>query len=300
MIDLGKTALHRVYRTEAIRQTLVVNLQGDSPGFSAGAVQTEMMTLLGVARHPEVRNLIIDMSNNNYFGSVVLGEIVKLGQAIRERGGRVALCGLSQDMQEILRIMKLDTMWERYPTRASAVQAVAGLTWGYRLKPFVKPIAIVAAVLALVAVFASIPRKDPVREDYLEFAALWEEAKGLRDSNATESDWLRFSKKANKRIQAALDRLPTVKENFVAAVSLMDAAGEFDPAVERHLRAPEHVELVDYYLARAQALLNDQPPPWPPKSLKKSGTDADGNQKPAPESQPSAPTEKLESDPKSP
>ncbi len=261
MIEMGRTALLRMYRAEAVGKTLVVSLQGDAPGFAAGAVHSEMITLLTVARQPEVRNLLVDMSASNYFGSLVLGEIVKLVQAVRDHGGRIALCGVSGDMQEVLRIMKLDSMWEQFHTRADALQAIGGVPWSYRLKPFVKPVAVLVGLLLLVSLYPLIPRRDPVRTAYQQLAELWSEGGALRDNQASETDWLKFTKKATKRFNAIVQTVDRSAYPSEAGFCLMEAAREFGPMALTERLDPhgENTQKVNGLLIQIDALLNPSP-----------------------------------------
>ena len=276
MIDLEKTSFLRMYQAEAVGPTLVISLRGDAVGYGTGAVHSEMTTLLGVARQSGVRNLLIDMSLSNYFGSLVLGEIVNLGQVVRERGGRVALCGVSNDMQEILRIMKLDALWERFPTRASALRGLGGVPWSYQLKPLVKPAAIALGLILLIGAYFIIPRRDPTLEAYRQFSTLWQEGLLLRDQQASETDWLKFTKKANRRFNAIMDTLTYAGHPTEASLCLATAVRDFGPPAVSDRLDPrsENTQKVTELLAQTGALLE------PPAASEKSAAPASQDQSP--------------------
>jgi anti-anti-sigma factor len=272
MIDLEKTALHRVYKTELFGDALVITLQGDAPGFSIGSVHNEMSTIIGLAKSPEVRNLIVDISGSNYYGSLILGEIVSLGQMVREKGGRVALAGTSPDTKEILRMMRLDALWERYPTRSMALRALANLSWQDRLRPYAKQAAIAGGVLLLVLLYFVIPRKDYTRQYYEETVSLWSEAQRLKSKSFNDTDWLLFNRRSQKKLDELTRHLKKIASaRNPAAQNLLWVVRDHAPkAIEKQLDpANEDTIFTSYHLATAKALLEKTKLPPRPKELEK-------------------------------
>ncbi len=273
MLDLEKTAAHRVYQTELRGDAMVVTLQGDSPGFSIGAVHNEMATIVGLAKSPEVHNLIVDMSGSNYYGSIILGEIVNLGQTVREKGGRIAIAGISSDMKEILRMMRLDGMWERYPTLPMALRALGNLSWQEWLRPYAKPIAIAAGVLLLCALYVFLPRHDYTRDYYQEVAKLWDDGRQLRSSNAGDTDWLVFTKKAQIKLEELKPKVLRIAGSHnEAGRNLLYVVRDHAPkALERRMD-PEYEEtaLGSYYLDLARAWLDKTDIPPRPELVEKA------------------------------
>lgn len=275
MIDLEKTTHHRVYKTEVLGQALVVTLQGDSPGFSIGAVQNEMATVIGLAKHPEVRNLIIDLSGSNYYGSLILGEIVNLCQAVRERGGRVALAGTSGDMKEILRMMRLDAMWERYPTRSMALRALADVPWQQQIQPYLKPAAIAAGVLLLLALFFLIPRHDYTADYWQEARSIWDEAQQKNAARVDDLEWQHFAGRANRKLEDLSRRLNRIAgtHNLTARNVLYAVRDHAPKSLEKRLDPrDENTIITNYLLALSEAeLKKTDPPPRPPEADKALG-----------------------------
>jgi anti-anti-sigma factor len=68
----------------------------------------ELLELLSIA---PVKNLLIDFQKTDSFGSTALGFLVRLWKKIRDRNGSMALCNLSENEKEILKITKLDSLW---------------------------------------------------------------------------------------------------------------------------------------------------------------------------------------------
>lgn len=75
-----------------------------------------------------IKNLIIDFHRCEYFGSTALGFFVRLFKKIQMRSGHMAFCNLSEHEAEILRITRLDELWETRRSRAEAMKAVGGPT----------------------------------------------------------------------------------------------------------------------------------------------------------------------------
>lgn len=281
MIDLEKTVHHRVYKTEFLGKALIVTLQGDSPGFSIGAVHNEMATVIGLAKHPDVQNLVIDLSGSNYYGSLILGEIVNLGQAVRERGGRVALAGTSNDMKEILRMMRLDAMWERYPTRGMALRALAEVPWQQRMRPYLKPMVFTAGVLLLLAFFFLIPRHDVTAAYYQETRELWDDAYRQQATLLDDLEWQHFRGKADRKLEDLSRRVYRVAgARNLAGQHLLYAVRDSAPkALEKRLDPnDEQTIITNYLLALVFAeLRNISPPKRPPEVEKVLGPDPAGS-----------------------
>jgi anti-anti-sigma factor len=65
---------------------------------------------------------IIDLSHVEYTGSAVLGLLVNLRQQIKEGGGSLVLCGMSEKLGNILRACSLDRLFKHAATRDAAMR----------------------------------------------------------------------------------------------------------------------------------------------------------------------------------
>lgn len=197
---------HALYPVEEWGDTLVLIPRGDAAGFNPTTVNREMATVTELAQSPTNRHLIIDMSSSNYFGSVVLGGLVQLTQAVRNRGGRVAICNASQDMQDILRIMKLDTLWEVFPDRNVALRRIAKIPFKLKVWAWRKVGTWAAAVAVLILTYVFYPRPNYGKIYYEQVAAQWREFQEKHDK-AGEEEWERFSVSSKKKLQPIIDHL---------------------------------------------------------------------------------------------
>ncbi|MEX0704621.1 MAG: STAS domain-containing protein [Planctomycetales bacterium] len=123
MARVTETRDHKVFAAERQGTALIVLPQGDAIGFRESDLQKELDTLLRLLKDPEL-DLVVDLSRSNYFGTVILGAINELGLRVRARGGRTALCCVSEAMREILGVMHLDELWASYETRKEALRAL--------------------------------------------------------------------------------------------------------------------------------------------------------------------------------
>lgn len=199
MSRLDRTALHQAYKCERHGDALVVQPAGDAVGFALTALQQEIGTILALADEPGIRHLIIDLERANYFGSTVIGDLIRIGQRFKERGGRIALAAASSDMLGVLRIMKLDSLWELFDTVPAALSSMATIPLTERLKPYRRPVAIACVIAAVVAALWMIPRPNYVRIYHEEVAALWQRAKDMQSGQQSVTEWDLFVRKASQR-----------------------------------------------------------------------------------------------------
>jgi anti-sigma B factor antagonist len=70
--------------------------------------------------------LVLDLSQTTFFGSMFIELLVRAWKRLSERDGTMALCGLQPFCAEVIRVTRLDTLWDTYATRGEAVAALAG------------------------------------------------------------------------------------------------------------------------------------------------------------------------------
>ncbi len=72
----------------------------------------------------EAPDVIVDLSQVNYFGSVFLAMLLRCHKFVRRKNGELVLCGANKLALDLLRITALDTIWAIYDTRQEAVEAL--------------------------------------------------------------------------------------------------------------------------------------------------------------------------------
>ena len=90
----------------------VITPQGDMGEFVVSQIQEEAETALKKFQDSnQCQHVVIDFCNTDYFGSSALGMFIRLWKRVRERGGRMALCNLSEHEKEVLKITRLNEFW---------------------------------------------------------------------------------------------------------------------------------------------------------------------------------------------
>ncbi len=69
--------------------------------------------------------VVLDLSHTSFFGSAFIEVIFRMWNRINNQdGGRFCICGLSEYCMEVLEVTHLDQLWETYPNREEAIQAI--------------------------------------------------------------------------------------------------------------------------------------------------------------------------------
>jgi anti-anti-sigma factor len=68
---------------------------------------------------------VLDLTALDYAGSAMLGLMVNLRQTVRAAGGRLALCGVSPRLLQILQTCSLERLFSIHRTRPDAVRAAS-------------------------------------------------------------------------------------------------------------------------------------------------------------------------------
>jgi anti-anti-sigma factor len=262
---LEPTRLHRVYLVDLVGDTLVVKPRGDAAGFSGQAVNSEMATITTIVRDPAVKHLIVDLGNGNYFGSIILGSLVQLNQQVRSQGGRVGLCTASTDMLDVLRLMKLDQMWEMFPTLSAGLNAIAAVPIRERLWRKRKAFAILGLIVGLGLLYVYFPRPNYAKRNYEKLSELWREVESRR-ALAGEEEWDRLKKRVDKELApmiADIDRRTRNQPVSFAERYLMYIARDSLPLTmdRQSPTANIHRQLVAKYFRVAEAILENRPMP---------------------------------------
>jgi len=164
---------HHVYPYELIGNTLVVRPKGDAVGFALHDVRQEMGEIKQLAADPRVKHLIIDLSAERYYGSMVLGDLVEFGQLVRSRGGCIGLAGASSDLDAVLKLMHLDEQWVFFPHTEAGLRAIAEIPISQRLWRYRAAAGWLVAACVIAAAVAFWPRTDRGAEYYAKVADLW-------------------------------------------------------------------------------------------------------------------------------
>jgi pSer/pThr/pTyr-binding forkhead associated (FHA) protein/anti-anti-sigma regulatory factor len=112
---------NKVFVVEQAGDSLIVTPEGAPKQFRYADVHHEANRVLNLLADPEIKNLIVDLAREEVFTSVAIGVFNRLRNAVAVRGGRVAICNASEQMEQILREMGLYGLWLHFRTREEAL-----------------------------------------------------------------------------------------------------------------------------------------------------------------------------------
>lgn len=116
----------RFFTAERLDDVLCVVPRCDVAGVDQDAMQADVADLLAMLAGIEPRHVVFDFCEIEYFGSAMLETMLALWRHVRSRGGRLAVCNLSEAERELLATVKFDTLWPIGRARGDAIAAVRG------------------------------------------------------------------------------------------------------------------------------------------------------------------------------
>jgi len=115
----------RIFDARNEGNTLVVASRGDAGSLVGEEMAYELTGLLERFETSDLRNVVIDLEGSPYFGTSMLQVMTAMWKRVRARGGKMALCRVSQTGREILHVTRFDTLWPICPGPHEALQTVA-------------------------------------------------------------------------------------------------------------------------------------------------------------------------------
>ena len=82
--------------------------------------------LLDIAQAVTPPLLVLDLSHTKFFGSAFIEILFRVANRVKNRGGKFALCGLTEYCSEVIHITHLDSLWPVLSDCPSAVKALKG------------------------------------------------------------------------------------------------------------------------------------------------------------------------------
>lgn len=90
---------------------------------SVQQIGQELKAVIGAAPSPQV---VLDLSRVVALSSAALGILISGRKHVSQVGGKVAICGVRQELRKILNLTGLDRLFECHETVEAAVHAVGG------------------------------------------------------------------------------------------------------------------------------------------------------------------------------
>ena len=67
--------------------------------------------------------IVIDMKNTPFMDSAEIGRLIRCHLSVRQAGGRVRLCNLSDRLTSLLKALRLDTILDWFSTEEAALES---------------------------------------------------------------------------------------------------------------------------------------------------------------------------------
>jgi anti-anti-sigma factor len=80
--------------------------------------------LAEIEKAPDPPKLLLDFSNTKYMGSRVLEILFRTWKRVKERKGKMIICGVQPFCSEVLQITHLDRIWQLSPDCREAMEAM--------------------------------------------------------------------------------------------------------------------------------------------------------------------------------
>jgi anti-anti-sigma factor len=100
------------------------------PASEVESMSWELMPLaaeivLAPLKKDPATGVIMDLSQVSFFGSMFLSLLLRCHTLVKQQGGEMVVCGVSDQALELLRLTNLDTLWALYDTRDQAIDALS-------------------------------------------------------------------------------------------------------------------------------------------------------------------------------
>jgi anti-anti-sigma regulatory factor len=115
------TSPSKFIATERVGDSLIAVLSHGGSSLVGPEFVDDRSALIEQIHRPDVRSVVFDFANAEYFGSLVLDTLCMAWKHARECGAGMALCNVSVFGQEILRKAKLNMLWPVFPSREQAI-----------------------------------------------------------------------------------------------------------------------------------------------------------------------------------
>jgi anti-anti-sigma factor len=115
-----------VFAREQLDGFLILSPISHVGSLAEDQILRETAAILETINHTGPTNVVVDLARSDYLGTALLGAVVRLWKRVAQRGGRLALCNVSANIVEVLRITKLQTAWPIYGSRQQAIEALRG------------------------------------------------------------------------------------------------------------------------------------------------------------------------------
>lgn len=116
---------HRILRQQLRGTVAIVSPTADMRELEFEQIESAAEELLQQVDAGAIKNVVIDFTDTDFYGSTALAFFVKLWKRLRSKGGRLAFCNVSVHEREILEITHLSQLWPICGSLDDALAAVS-------------------------------------------------------------------------------------------------------------------------------------------------------------------------------
>jgi anti-sigma B factor antagonist len=118
-IIIGDSVCHMKLSINHVNNICYFTLVGEIDSLSAGLIKDKIQSQI----EAQCYNFIVDLTQVKFMDSAGLGVLVSGLKVCNKNGGDLVLVGLTENVRELFRITRLDTVFKLFPDRESAAEA---------------------------------------------------------------------------------------------------------------------------------------------------------------------------------
>lgn len=120
---MSEREIQDLFSFESDRGVLIITAKAELGSLQAD-IERGLGNVFSEIQRSGLKHVLLDFSHSDFFGTMVLGAMVRLWKRISLDQGRMALCNVSEPIAEVLRFTKLYTLWPIYADRQEALAAI--------------------------------------------------------------------------------------------------------------------------------------------------------------------------------
>jgi anti-anti-sigma factor len=113
-----------LFEVEQVRRTVVATAFGELDEFTFDEVADEAGGVFELLNKGLAENVVLDLHRVQMCQSTAFGFLLRAAKRVQERGGKMALCNLSEHTGKAMRALNLDKVWAICDSRDDAIAEV--------------------------------------------------------------------------------------------------------------------------------------------------------------------------------
>ena len=115
------------FQVERIGDIAVITPSPDVERMPEVLMEQAAQMVLAPLKEDPPGQIIVDLSEVNYFGSAFITFLLRCHLMVKNRGSELILAGVNKEIRELLRTTALDTLWALYDNADEAIAALGGV-----------------------------------------------------------------------------------------------------------------------------------------------------------------------------